>query len=79
MYLDCPFMWRLSPISTREHKLMKSKDNGFEMFIGAQDHFPEYVIVWHLILAYENTNIDSEDALNFISKAELSLADIKQK
>lgn len=59
---------------------LEERNDAFEMVAAWQDYFPEFPLVLHLMMAYENAISNKlENAMSFINKAEESLADIKEK
>lgn len=78
--LSCPFTWEMENVINNRNNLLESDDSRFDMVVDIQEHFPEFVLIWHLMLAYENAMSNKlEDAMRSIDEAELSLIDIKQK
>ncbi|XP_046735082.1 uncharacterized protein LOC124404758, partial [Diprion similis] len=80
MELSCPFTWDMEDIVKNRIKLMDEKENRLEAVTDVQEDFPEFLVIYHLLLAYENTLSDElSAAAQCIVDAEKCLTDIKEK
>lgn len=77
---SCPFTWKVWDDLASGLKLLEYNDKRFRVVDDIQDHFPEFVFIWNLMLAYESTMSDKlEDALHYINEAQKTLAELKRK
>lgn len=78
--ISCPFTWELENVVKNQNKLLETKGDRFEMVVDIGDYFPEFALIYHLLMAYENTmRNDKLGALRSIIEAEKTLSNIKQK
>ncbi|XP_046468691.1 uncharacterized protein [Neodiprion pinetum] len=77
--LSCPFTWDMGKIMEIRVRLLNDKSR-FEDVTDTQDQFPEFVLIYHLMLAYENvSNENPQAAIECIKGAENSFLEIKQR
>ncbi|XP_046734981.1 uncharacterized protein LOC124404695 [Diprion similis] len=77
--VSCPFTWDMGIITETREKLWDDK-NRIEEVIDIQEEFPEFVLIYNLMLAYENVlNKNLQTAMKCIKEAEDSFHEIKQR
>ncbi|XP_046467556.1 uncharacterized protein [Neodiprion pinetum] len=80
MELSCPFTWDMEDTIKSRIKLLDTIEYRLETVTDIQDDFPEFVVIYHLLLVYENTlNDELSAATQCIMDAEKCLTDIKEK
>ncbi|XP_046413050.1 uncharacterized protein LOC124176176 [Neodiprion fabricii] len=77
--LSCPFTWDMGEIMEIRVRLLNDNFR-FKDVIDNQDQFPEFVLIYYLMLAYENvSNENPQAAEKCIKDAEDSFLEIKQR